>query len=220
MSIFVSSTPDGYMPTTIGYITLAVLLIAILVIGVYLSKSNKKEKQKSISTKKMVFCAMIIALGTVASMLKVYEFPFGGSVTLCSMLFVCLAGYFFGPATGILTGAAYGILQLIIEPYIVFPLQVIVDYLLAFGALGLSGIFYKSKNGLLKGYIVGVIGRYIFAVLSGFIFFAEYAWAGWSPLAYSLVYNGIYIGAEAILTIIVISIPAVKKGFERVKNNI
>ncbi len=220
MSIFVSSTPDGYMPTTIGYIALAVLLVIALVVGVYLSKSNKKEKQNNFSTKKMVFCAMIIALGTITSMLKVYEFPFGGSITLCSMLFVCLAGYFFGLATGILTGAAYGILQLIIDPYIVYPLQVIVDYILAFGALGLSGIFYKSNHALLKGYIIAVIGRYVFAVLSGFIFFAEYAWAGWSPLAYSLVYNGIYIGAEAILTIIIISIPAVKKGFERVKNNI
>lgn len=220
MSIFVSSTPDGYMPTTIGYIALAVLLVIALVVGVYLSKSNKKEKQNNFSTKKMVFCAMIIALGTITSMLKVYEFPFGGSITLCSMLFVCLAGYFFGPATGIFTGAAYGILQLIIDPYIVYPLQVIVDYILAFGALGLSGIFYKSNHALLKGYIIAVIGRYVFAVLSGFIFFAEYAWAGWSPLAYSLVYNGIYIGAEAILTIIIISIPAVKKGFERVKNNI
>ena len=83
-----------------------------------------------------------------------------------------------------------------------------------------NSIFYKSNHALLKGYIIAVIGRYVFAVLSGFIFFAEYAWAGWSPLAYSLVYNGIYIGAEAILTIIIISIPAVKKGFERVKNNI
>ena len=55
MSIFVSSTPDGYMPTTIGYIALAVLLVIALVVGVYLSKSNKKEKQNNFSTKKMVF---------------------------------------------------------------------------------------------------------------------------------------------------------------------
>lgn len=69
-----------------------------------------------------------------------------------------------------LTGAAYGVLQLLIEPYIYFPLQVLVDYPLAFGALGLSGCFSKSKHGLVKGYLCGVLARYVFAVISGWLF--------------------------------------------------
>ena len=103
-----------------------------------LAKKEKKEKKK-MGTKQLVFCAMAVALAMVTSMLKVYSFPFGGSITLFSMLFICFVGYVYGPATGILTGAAYGVLQFIIEPYIYFPLQVLVDYPLAFGVLGLSG---------------------------------------------------------------------------------
>jgi len=216
MSIFTTSTADGYILTSVGYISLIGLLILSLCIAAFCS--NKKEKTK-VNTKQLVFCAMIIALGTITSMIKVYQFPFGGAITLFSMLFVSLAGYFYGPATGILTAFAYGILQLVLDPYILFPLQVIVDYFLAFGALGLSGIFSDSKNGLVKGYLIAVLGRYVFAVISGFCFFAEYAWAGWNPFLYSLVYNGIYIGAEALITIIIISVPAVYKGLQRVKNN-
>ena len=216
MSFFIMSTDNGYVLKTAGYVALTVLFIAVLYSAVFLS--NKREK-KSTNTKKLVFCAMIVALGTVASFLKVYEFPFGGTITLCSMLFVCLAGYFYGPSTGIITGCAYGILQLITQPFIVYPLQVMVDYIFAFSALGLSGLFYKAKNGLLKGYLLGVFGRYVFAVISGWIFFSEYAWQGWAALPYSLVYNGIYIAAEALLTVIIISVPSVKKGLERIKIN-
>lgn len=216
MSFFITSTDNGYVLNSAGYIALVILFLSVLCISTFLSK---KREQKRKNTKELVYCAMIIALGTVASFLKVYEFPFGGTVTLCSMLFVCLAGYFYGPATGVLTASAYGILQFIVQPYIVFPLQVLVDYLFAFGSLGLSGLFYKSKNGLLKGYLIGVLGRYLFAVISGWIFFSEYAWEGWAALPYSLVYNGIYIGAEALLTVIIISVPAVKKGLERIKIN-
>ena len=103
-------------------------------------KEREKGKEEN-GTKQLVFCAMAVALAMVTSMLKVYSFPFGGSITLFSMLFICFVGYVYGPATGILTGAAYGVLQFIIEPYIYFPLQVLVDYPLAFGALGLSGVF-------------------------------------------------------------------------------
>ena len=216
MSFFIMSTDNGYVLKTAGYVALTVLFIAVLYSAVFLS--NKREK-KSTNTKQLVFCAMIVALGTVASFLKVYEFPFGGTITLCSMLFVCLAGYFYGPSTGIITGCAYGILQLITQPFIVYPLQVMVDYIFAFSALGLSGLFYKAKNGLLKGYLLGVFGRYVFAVISGWIFFSEYAWQGWAALPYSLVYNGIYIAAEALLTVIIISVPSVKKVLERIKIN-
>ncbi len=165
----------------------------------------------------MAFCAMAIALGTVLSNLKVYEFPFGGSITLLSMLIICLPGYWFGLEAGLITGIAYGVLQLIIDPYVIHPVQLLVDYPLAFGAFGLSGLFSDKKNGLLKGYAAGIIGRWIFATISGWIFFAEYAWEGWAPLPYSLVYNGIYIFAEAAITYLLLAIPYVRKTFARVK---
>lgn len=176
-----------------------------------------KKSGVKLSAKQLAFCAMAIALGTVLSNLKLYEFPFGGSVTLLSMLFICLPGYWFGIEAGVITGAAYGILQLIIDPYVIHPVQLLVDYPLAFGAFGLSGLFTDKKNGLLKGYTAGIIGRWIFSTLSGWIFFAEYAWEGWAPLPYSLVYNGIYIFSEAAVTLIILAIPQVKEAFARVK---
>ena len=99
------------------------------------------------NARQLVFCAMSVALASVLSMLKVYEFPFGGAVTLCSMLFICLPGYFYGLGAGLLSATAYGVLQFLLGPYILFPIQIIVDYLLAFGAFGLSGLFAKSGGG-------------------------------------------------------------------------
>lgn len=215
MSFFVQVTEDGYALTTGGYVAVVVLLAAVLIIASLLAG---KGKQSRINTRQLVFCAMSVALASVTSMMKIYEFPFGGAVTLCSMLFICLPGYFYGLGAGLLSAAAYGILQFLLGPYILFPIQVIVDYLLAFGALGLSGIFAKSKHGLLKGYILGILGRYGFSVLSGWLFFGVYAWEGWGALPYSLAYNGAYIFAEGALTIVILMIPSVSKALARVKD--
>lgn len=170
------------------------------------------------ATKKLVFCAVAIALGTILSNIKLYHFPTGGSITLLSMLAICLPAYWYGLRIGLITGFAYGILQLLIDPYILFPIQLIVDYLLAFGAFGLCGIFTHSKNGLIKGYITAIMGRYFFSVLSGWIFFGEYAWEGWGALPYSLVYNAIYIFAEAAITIVILALPPIKKLMLRLKH--
>ncbi|MDE6985145.1 MAG: energy-coupled thiamine transporter ThiT [Lachnospiraceae bacterium] len=170
-----------------------------------------------LTLRQLVFCAMAVALGTVLSNIKLFHFPTGGSVTLLSMLVICLPGYFFGLGAGLMTGLAHGVLQLLIDPYVLFPMQLVMDYLLAFGALGLSGLFANAKNGLLKGYLVAVLGRYVFVVLSGCIFFGAYAWEGWGVLPYSLVYNGIYIFAEAAVSVAVMLLPPVKSAVARIR---
>ena len=115
-------------------------------------------RSASSAVKKLVFSAMGIALAMVTSYIKVWEMPMGGSVTLLSMLFISLIGYWFGVRYGILTGAAFGLLQFVIEPYMLSIWQVLLDYPLAFGALGLSGIARNRKYGLQIGYIAE-IGR-------------------------------------------------------------
>ena len=215
MSFFIKEVDGDLVLQTGGYIVAAVILaVLVLIAGLLLSKRGERKKM---SAKQLAFCAVALALAMVTSMIKIFRFPFGGSVTLFSMLFICLIGYFYGPGTGILTAVAYGVLQFILGPYIYTPIQVIVDYPLAFGALGFAGLFWKSRNGLLKGYIIGVVGRWVFSVISGWVFFGEYAWDGWAALPYSLCYNGAYIFAEAIITIILISIPPVKKAINYVK---
>lgn len=216
-----------YVPTTPGKILLAVIFILLLCGAVffarrYASKQAPQDgaapKKQGLTVRQLAFCAVSIALGTVLSNLKLFHFPTGGSITLLSMLVICLPGYFFGLGAGLMTGVAYGILQLLLDPYVLYPMQLVVDYILAFGALGLSGLFSNAKFGLIKGYIAGVLGRYVFAVISGWIFFGSYAWEGWGALPYSLVYNAIYIFAEAAITIILLAIPAVRNGMARIKS--
>ena len=179
--------------------------------------SETKFKGSKVTVKQLAYCAVCIALGTVLSMVKMIDFPTGGSATLFSMLVICLPGYWFGLGTGVLTGVAYGLLQLLIGPYVIHPVQLIMDYLLAFGALGLSGVFANSKWGLQKGYVLAVLGRYFFVVLSGYIFFSEYAWEGWGGFSYSLVYNGIYIFTEMAITLVILFLPPVRKVLAIVK---
>ncbi len=175
----------------------------------------------TLKIKQLVFSAAAIALATVISVvIKLPSLPNGGSVTLFSMLVISLIGYWYGPATGLVAAFAYGILQFITGPYIVHPMQVLLDYPLAFGALGLSGFFHNKKYGLITGYAVGVFGRFMVHNISGYIFYTTYvdslqgnAAAVWA----STVYNMTYIVPEFILTLILLFIPAVRTALAKTK---
>lgn len=143
----------------------------------------------------------------------------GGSVTLFSMLFITLIGYWYGPYVGLMTAVSYGLVQFVMEPIFYTIPQMILDYPLAFGALGLAGFFANKKHGLQIGYLVGVFGRYIFAVISGVVFFGSYAPEGTPAIVYSVGYNATYLLPEAIATLIVISIPPVANALAQVKKN-
>ncbi len=176
--------------------------------------------KQSFSVRGLAVCGVCIALAFVLSFIKVFSAPLGGSVTLCSMFFVCVIGYLYGWKYSIPAALAYGILQFVQKPEIYTPLQVLIDYGFAFTALGLSGFFKNSKIGLYLGYLAGVTGRFIFATISGYVFYAEYAPEGWNALLYSICYNGAYIYVEAIITLVILAIPAVRKAIDRVRNQI
>lgn len=165
----------------------------------------------------LVLCAILMALSFVLGMVKIIPMPYGGSITLFSMLTATLAGYFCGPKWGLASGVALGLLNLIIDPVILFPMQVLLDYILAFGCLGLSGFFSKQKYGLYVGYVVAIIGRFICSFLSGFLFFGEFAPEGMNPVWYSFLYNIFYIGGEGVLTLLVLALPPVKNTIFRLK---
>ena len=217
MSIFAIPVTDEwgttYQLTTAGYTVLVIAMVAALLVGCAIFGSKQK-----FSAKQLTFSAMAIALAMVTSMLKLAKMPMGGSVTLFSMLFIVLIGNWYGIAVGLTTGLAYGILQLLLDPYIISLPQMLIDYIFAFGALGLSGVFSKTKNGLLKGYLLAICGRFVFATLSGYIFFPTFMPEFFdNALLYSVCYNGAYIGAEAILTLALISLPPVSKALLHVK---
>lgn len=221
LSFFATKLDDGYggftyEPTLAGYLVIIVLIL-LLIFSIGLLWKNPSKKK--ICTKQITFSAIAIALATVTSMFKIIDMPMGGSVTLFSMLFICLIGYWYGLGGGLMAAISYGLLQLIIDPYIISVPQLLIDYICAFGALGLSGLMRNKKNGLPLGYLIGVFGRFIFSVLSGIIFFGTYAPESMGPWIYSICYNGAYLGLEAVLTIIVISLPPVKKALETVRQN-
>lgn len=204
--------------TAAGY----VLCIAagIILFAAALIFAGRISEKKKIGTRQLVFCAMAMALAFITSYLKLFNMPWGGSVTLCSMLFIVLVANWYGPKTGVLVGLAYGILQFIQEPYVLSFFQVCCDYILAFAALGVAGFFAKSKHGLLKGYIAAVIARGAFHALGGYLYWMDYMPDNFPKAltsVYPIVYNYSYLLAEGIITVIIISIPAVSKALNRIK---
>ena len=182
--------------------------------------AGRVSEKKRMGTKQLVFCAMAMAIAFITSYIKIFNMPWGGSVTLCSMLFIVLVGNWYGPKTGVLVGLVYGILQFIQEPYVLSFFQVCCDYILAFAALGVAGFFAKSKNGLIKGYIAAVIARGVFHALGGYLYWMDYMPENF-PRAlssvYPILYNYSFLLAEGLITVIIICIPAVAKGLNRVK---
>jgi len=159
-------------------------------------------------TRILVEAGVLIALATVLSFLKVYRAPQGGSVTAASMVPIIMLALRWGPRAGILTGVAYGLVQQMIDPFVVHPVQMLLDYSVAFGLLGLAGLFRRMPA---LGASVGVLGRMVSHVVSGVVFFGAYAPEGSSVLAYSLVYNASYLVPEVIISAVVIQMLATSK---------
>lgn len=203
--------------TSAGIATVIILIVLLIVCSVLFLQ--KKERSAYLATKQLVFSGVAMALATVTSEIKFARLPFGGSVTLFSMLFIVLIGYWYGAAAGLMTGFAYGLLQFVLDPVFYTPIQLLIDYPLAFGALGLSGFFCNRKHGLIIGYVVGVFVRYACSFLSGVLFFSAYA-SDQSPIGiivYSLGYNATYIVPEVVVTLILLAIPAVSDAMKRVR---
>ena len=204
--------------TAAGYALTIVAGIILFLAASYFA--GKHSAKKRMSTKQLVFCAAAMALAFITSYIKIWNMPWGGSVTLCSMLFIVLVANWYGAGTGIFVGLAYGILQFIQEPYVLSFFQVCCDYILAFAALGVAGFFAKKKHGLLKGYIAAVLARGAFHALGGYLYWMDYMPENFPQALkslYPIVYNYSYLLAEAVLTLIILAIPAVSKALNQVR---
>lgn len=208
---------EAVMLTPMGIFIIIAVIIALIAAALVIYRRKSGARTMKLTTRQLVFSAAAIALAMVTSMIKVVDMPLGGSATLLSMLFITLIGYWYGPAAGITTGMAYGLLQFVIEPIFYTIPQMLTDYPLAFGALGLAGFFCSRKYGLFMGYALGVFGRFVFTFLSGVLFFAAYAPEGMSAVRYSFLYNGSYLLAEAVITLVVLAIPPVNKAMAYIK---
>ena len=179
-----------------------------------------KAKRSNFSPKVIAYVGVMLAIAYILSYFRVYQFPASGSVTPMSMFFVSFIGICFGPKIGLASAFAFGLLQLTNNAFIVHPIQLLLDYPLAFGALGLAGFFHNKKYGMFIGFAVGVVGRWFFSSLSGYFFFYQWAWDGWSVLPYAMAYNAIFMFTEMAASIIIVSIPPMYIALNVVKSQL
>jgi thiamine transporter len=209
---------QGFMESTRGQI-IVICFIIVLFLLILIPRKDQKNNRKA-DVKGMTISALMIAIAMVLGQIKLFSMPQGGAVTPFSMLPIALCAYYLGTRRGVMAGMCLGLLNLIFGPYVIHPVQLLLDYPLAFGAMGMGGIFRKNKNGITKGYLFGVFCRYICAVVSGIVFFGSYAPANFNAVTWSLWYNLTYLGAEAMITVIVISLPPVKAALVKLGNQL
>ncbi|MBO5866587.1 MAG: energy-coupled thiamine transporter ThiT [Clostridia bacterium] len=196
MSIFAPTVDEWYEPINNQnalFVILTVVLVAVIVALALLG-----DKKSSFDTKALSFGAVCVALSFALSYVKFFSMPQGGSVTFASLLPLALYSYMFGTRRGVIVGVVYGLLQFVQSPQFYQPVQVLIDYPIAFGAIGVAGIARNFK--LLKGNVIAefcvgtaiaVLLRYLAHTLSGYFVF--YSWApideGYTALTWTLVYN-------------------------------
>jgi len=172
-----------------------------------MERSSSRENLRA-----LVESALLVAIGFVLSYVTPFRLPWGGSVTPISMLPVLMIGLRHGLKWGVAGGFVYACLQMLqqfwppptgtVEGYIAV---VMLDYVLAFSVLGLSGLFKGKKFGLLIAAPVCLILRYLCHFISGIIVWGIYA-ENMPVWLYSLTYNGSYMIPEIILTTVVSAI--------------
>ena len=166
--------------------------------------------------------ALMIALATALSYVRVFQLPVGGSITLFSMVPIVIFSIRHGVKSGLLVSFTYSLLQFmqgVIDGLFGWGLTpgmliacILMDYILAFTVLGLAGMFRKGIKGnevlgWITGIAIAVTLRFLCHYLSGVIIWKSVGelWEGFTtdnPLLYSLIYNGAYMLPEMILTMI------------------
>lgn len=169
-------------------------------------------KRNPLSTKKLVAIGMYSAIAFLLYLIHLISYPQGGGISLFSMLPIMLLSIFYGPTTGVTGGLVFGLLKLLNGAFIVHPVQFLLDYILANMALGLAGAF--GTNTRLKTNICALIAislSVFISIVSGVVFFGQYAPTGMNIWIYSCIYNISSAGVEGILSIIFMNfLPLIK----------
>lgn len=147
-----------------------------------------------------IFVALSVVLKDVLP--PIYHLPQGGSVSAAGMVPLLWFSLRRGLRSGLEASTVYGLIHMALPgSYIVDPVQALLDYPIAFAALGLAGIFRKYP---LLGVGVGIFGRFLAHFASGIWFFSAYAPTGTHPMVYSAIYNGGYLIIELVISVIII----------------
>ena len=152
--------------------------------------------------------AVTVALAAVLSLIRI-KLPhliYGGSVSLHTLPLLVLSVRR-GPRAGILAGAAYGVVNFVMTPYFVHPVQLFLDYPAAFGCLGLAGLAASRGSGpwtMVLAVAGASLARLASHVLSGIVYFGHLAPEGTAVWKYSLLYNGSYMLPETLLAVVAV----------------
>ncbi len=186
------------------YICAAVIIALIVIVAVFAGRNEKR----GFNSKSISYAAVCIAMSFALSYIKPIDLPQGGSVTPASLLPLMIYAYIFGVRKGVLAGLVYGTLQAVQDPWIIHPAQFLLDYPLAFTAMGLAGTFTKIKQldklpqvQFALGAVCAAIVRFACHTLSGVFAFSEYSTLD-SVWAYSLAYNS-FVFIDALVCIVV-----------------
>lgn len=183
-----------------------IVLLAVIALIAFFSQS------KSATAKELAFAGVCVATSFTLAILKVSPILYGGSITLASFVPIMIYAYAFGPTKGFIVGLIHGLLNFIEDPYILTPATFVFDYLLAFMSVGVMGFFGKiarKERGILPlvlGAVCVFTLRFVSHLLSGMIFFSMDSvwvsfpeWATANAFIYSLIYQLVYIPADAII---------------------
>jgi thiamine transporter len=165
-------------------------------------------QRSSFSIRVIAEVSIMVALATVLSMIKIFHLPHGGSITAGSMVPLLWISLRRGPKVGLFAASVFGGLQFAMEPWFVHPVQLLLDYPVAFGFVGLAGLLRRHA---LAGIALGLLGRFASHFFSGVWFFSDYAPSGVSPYVYSALYNGTYILGEFFVSVALIYVLLKKK---------
>jgi thiamine transporter len=166
--------------------------------------NQNQETRQFFSTKILAEIIVLVSLAGALSLIShsFFRLPQGGSINL-GMIPIFWLALRRGWIIGIFAGAVFGVVDMTIEPFIINPIQFIVDYPLAFAALGVAGLFRKYA---VVGVALGGFGRFVCHFVSGIVYFSDYAPEGMSPLVYSAIYNGTYIIPSIIICAMIMGI--------------
>ena len=171
---------------------------------------SKTASETKIIAEGTIIIALTVILKDVLP--PIYHLPQGGSVSAAGMIPLLWFSLRRGTRSGLEASIIYGLVHMALPgSYIVDPVQALLDYPIAFGALGLAGMFHKYP---LIGVGVGITGRFLAHFASGVWFFSAYAPAGMNPVLYSAIYNGGYLIIELIISAIIMYIIVKRKLLE------
>ena len=165
-------------------------------------------RREKMDTSVLINSALLLALAVVLEQLRIFHMPQGGSITAGAMVPLLLIACRFGVGTGVLAGFAYGMINMLQNPFVLHPVQVLFDYPLPFMAMGLAGI---SRQHIYWGTGLAFLARFICHFISGVVFFGSYAPEGMSPMWYSLVFNITYLVPEMLICCLILKVLPVKK---------